>query len=131
MNELLHHVFEHLAKEHLENLFFYFLSSIVMIAIMIKNDASFRNGLHGTNGLFEAPEIVTYIWVWLFPQVILAVLFLKYEPQEWFWLFMGICLLFALAGRDGIQMLFNWRGSKTTIIEKETSSEKTTKSEQP
>lgn len=110
--EILKLTIEHLAKEHLENLVFYFISSLVMIILMIRNDAQIKSGLKGDNGLFEAPEVVIYLWVWLFPQVILSVLFLKFEPQEWFWLFMGICLLFALAGRDGIQMLFNWRGNK-------------------
>jgi hypothetical protein len=119
MIEFIQSAFEHLINDNPEGVLFYLISSIVMMTLMIKNDSEFRKGLRGSNTLFEAPEIVVYIWTWLFPQVILAVLFLRYEPQEWFWLFMGICLLFALAGRDGIQMLFNWRGSKTTIIEKQ------------
>ena len=121
MIELLQSAFKHLINDNPEGVLFYLISSIVMMILMVRNNKEFMRGLKGNNNLFEAPEIVTYIWVWLFPQIILAVLFLRYEPQDWFWLFMGVCLLFSLAGRDGIQMLFNWRGSKT--IEKQSTTE--------
>ena len=129
MKEMLHHLFEHIFKEHPEKIFFYFVSSVVMITIIVKNDKEIRTGLRGHNALLEAPEIVTYIWTYLFPQVILGVMFLELNPPEYLWWFMLFCLLFALSGREGIQMLFNWRGNKTTVIEKETSSEKTVTNE--
>lgn len=116
MKELIHHIFDHLFKEHPEKILFYFISSIVMIIVITKNDKEIRSGLRGHNSLLEAPEIVTYLWSYLFPQVILAVLFLELNPPEYLWFFMLLCLLFALAGREGIQMLFNWRGTK--VIEK-------------
>jgi hypothetical protein len=116
--------FEHLLKEHPEGVFFYLLGSLIMTIVLIRNRNHFKKGLEGANGLWEAPEIVTYLWLWMFPQSILAVLFLELTPPDMFWYFMLGCLLFALAGRTGIEMLFNWRGSK--IIEKESSTKETT-----
>ncbi len=115
--------FEHLLKEHPEGVFFYMIGSTIMTVVIIIHRKSFRRGLEGHNGMWEAPEIVTYLWIWMFPQSILAVLFLELSPPDMFWYFMLFCLLFALAGRSGIEMLFNWRGNKTTVIEKESSKE--------
>jgi hypothetical protein len=111
-----------LLKEHPEGVLFYMLGSLIITIVLLKNRERFRKGLEGSNGQWEAPEIVVYLWIWMFPQCILAVLFLELTPPDWFWFFMLGCLLFALAGRTGIEMLFNWRGNKTTIIEKESSS---------
>jgi len=122
MKELLHQVFNHIFNEHPEKVFFYLISSGVMISLLVRYDKEIKNGLKGSNLMLEPPESVMLIFIWLMPQVILAVLFLELNPPEYFWFFMLFCLLFALAGREGIQMLFNWRGSKTTIIEKESSS---------
>ncbi len=116
---------DHLIKEHPEGVFFYMIGSSVMTWILIKNKDEFKQGLKGTNKLWEAPEIVIYLWTWMFTQSILAVLFLELTPPDMFWWFMFLCLIFALAGKDGILLLFNWRGvgrtTYTETIEKETS----------
>jgi len=129
--KLLHKMFDHIANEHPEHIIFYFISSLVMIILLIRYDKEIKNGLKGDNLLLEGSESMMLVFIWLTPQVILAVLFLELNPPEYLWWFMLFCLLFILAGRDGIQMLFNWRGSKTTIIERESSSEKTVTEQKP
>lgn len=111
---------ERTMKDNPEGVFFYMFGSLIMTIVLIKNNKDFKIGLKGVNGLWEPSEIVIYLWVWMFTQSILGVLFLKLTPPDMFWIFMLLCLVFAIAGRDGVQMLFNWRGSSTTIIQKET-----------
>lgn len=117
MGDLLHTIstffsdfFGHLMAEHPEHVLFYIINTAMMILVIARNKESFKKGLEGDNGLWEAPEIVTYIWLWMFPQSINAVLFLDLHPPDMFWYFMLLCLFFALAGREGITMLLNWRG---------------------
>jgi hypothetical protein len=112
----------HLVKDNPEGVLFYAIGSAVMTWVLIKNKDEFKVGLKGTNNLWEPPEIVLYLWLWMFTQTILAVLFLELTPPDLFWAFMFLCLLFALAGKEGILLLFNWRGvSTSTTIQKETS----------
>jgi hypothetical protein len=126
--------FKHVIAEHPENVFFYLIGSTILTAVIVRNERVFRKGLEGANGLFEAPEIVIYLWVWLFPQSILAVLFLDLKPPDMFWFFMLGCLLFAFAGRDGVYALLNWRGvtmTKTTTTEKTEISKEITQEKKP
>jgi hypothetical protein len=102
--------FRHVMQEHPEHVLFYILNSFLIIMVLIRNKEAFKKGLEGANGLWEAPEAVLYIWMWMFPFSVNAVLFLTLDPPDMFWYFMLFCLLFALAGKEGITMLFNWRG---------------------
>ena len=104
--------FRHVIAEHPEHILFYVLNSFLIIMVLVRNKEAFKKGLEGQNGLWEAPEAVLYIWMWMFPFSINGVLFLNLTPPDMFWYFMLFCLLFALAGKEGITMLFNWRGTQ-------------------
>lgn len=110
VKKILHDFFAHVIQEHPEHVLFYILNSILIIWVLVENKSAFKRGFEGVNGFWEAPEAIVYIWMWMFPFSINAVLFLDLHPPDMFWYFMLFCLLFALAGKDGIMMLFNWRG---------------------
>ena len=126
MKALLHKLFDHLASEHPEHIIFYFISSFVMMSLLIRYDKEIKNGLKGSNLMLEAPESMMLIFIWITPQVIFAVLFLELNPPEYLWWFMLLGLLFCLAGKEGIQMLFSFGKGRTTIIEREKSTSETT-----
>jgi hypothetical protein len=121
--KFIHDFVEHVIKEHPEHVLFYILNSILIIIVLVENRKAFKRGLEGANGLWEAPEAVLYIWMWMFPFSINGVLFLDLRPPDMFWYFMLFCLLFALAGKEGITMLFNWRGVPPPPKKEETSKE--------
>lgn len=101
---------QHVLQEHPEHVLFYLIGSSVMTVILVINYKEFADGFKGRDGRWQISEIVIYLWTWMFTQSVLGVLFLDLKPPDYFWIFMGCCLLFGLAGKDGIHLLFNWRG---------------------
>lgn len=108
-------------SRHLEGLILYCIGSISITIVHLKNLSEWKKGLKGDNGLWESPEITIYLWLWLFPHVIMSVLFLQYTPPTYFWYFMGACLLFSLLGRWGFEWLLSLRSiqveKKSTTLE--------------
>lgn len=105
------------SKDHLEGLFLYIFGAITVTIIQIRNEKQFIEGLKGKNKQFEAPEIILYIFCWLFPHMIMADQFLQFHLSIEGWYFMGILLLFGLTGRWGLEWLNSMRTGK--VIEEQ------------
>lgn len=77
--------------------FFFFLGK--------KYGADLIEGLKGSNNKWDAPEIITGLWIIVFIMAFLANLFLDYEISSHQWYSMDLILITALGGRAGLEYL--------------------------
>lgn len=110
LQDLLDHFFN--SKDHLEGLFLYVCGSVTVTIVHIRNEKVFIEGLKGENKLFEAPEVILYLFCWIFPHVLMIDQFLQLKLSIEGWYFMGVLLLFGLTGRWGLQWLSSIRTGK-------------------
>lgn len=64
---------------------FVLASAYIHFKVHYQHGDEIARGLKGENGMWEAPEVVIYIWMYLWPPVIMANLFLGITlgDQEW------------------------------------------------
>jgi len=103
---------DHLSKDHPEGLILYISGSITITTIQIINRLEFKKGLKGKNELWESPEIILYLFCWIFPHVLMVDQFLQMKLSTEGWFFMGVLLLFGLTGRWGLEWLATIRTGK-------------------
>jgi len=99
-----------LTPGHFEGMLLYILGSISITRVHIIYAKEWTEGLKGMNKLWEAPEIVVYLFCWLYPHIIMASAFLNMKVEIEVWYFLGAILLFSLTGRWGLEALLSWSG---------------------
>lgn len=105
-------IIEHVIT-HPEGMLLYAAGATTFTAIQIYFRSEIVRGLKGKNGEWESPEWTVYLFCWLFPHVIMADQFLNMELSTEGWFFMAALLLFAIAGRFGLEWLLALKtGSK-------------------
>lgn len=90
-------------------LFLYIMGTITVTIIEIFFFKEFTKGLKGENGEFETPEIIIYLFIWLFPHFLMADAFLSKPLSGYGYMFLGALLLFGLAGRWGLEWLIRMK----------------------
>lgn len=88
--------------------------TIVMTGLHIIHGKQFVKGLKGENGLWESPEILTYLITWLLPEFLMADAWLGLKLSDAGYLILGEIVLFALMGRLGLEYMMNMRGRVIT-----------------
>lgn len=75
--------------------------------------------------MWEAPEVVIYIWVQAFPFIVFADAFLGLVMSDgMMWIF-TLILFFSIMGRAGIELLMSYKAKiSNTVINKLDSEEK-------
>lgn len=107
--KLLNDFIKNLTPGHFEGMFLYLCGAISMTWVQVVNRHEIKEGLKGENKLWESPEWIIYLWSWLFPHVVLAVLFLGYNPPAYFWYFFGIMGMYGLLGKYAFEWILAWR----------------------
>lgn len=78
-----------------------YLSHIVLFFFLArKYGKEIIEGLKGDNGKWDAPEIITGLWIVLFPAILLANLFLDFDVSNNLWISMDVILLVSLGIRE-------------------------------
>lgn len=72
-------------------------------------------GLKGANGLWEGPEILSYLCFWIFPIMIFSSGFLQVNYPEWAWVLIMGFMLFGLTGRWGLEWLLAFKNNATQV----------------
>lgn len=104
--------------------------TVVITVLHIIHWRAFVKGLKGENGLWESPEILTYLITWLLPEFLMADAWLGLKLSDAGYLILGEIVLFALMGRLGLEYMMSLRGR--TITEKTLEIKQTdTKKENP
>lgn len=104
--------------------------TVVITTLHIIHWKHFIVGLKGENGLWESPEILTYLITWLLPEFLMADAWLGLKLSDAGYLILGEIVLFALMGRLGLEYMMTKRG--TTFTEKKIEITQTdTKKENP
>jgi hypothetical protein len=111
---LLHKFIDSLQPGHFEGIILYCCGTFTMEFVQIYYAKEFQAGLKGENMRWEAPEIAFYLWLRLFPHVVMAVLFLGLNPPLYFWLFFGGIGLWMLTGRYGFDWILALKGKGKT-----------------
>lgn len=104
--------------------------TVVMTALHAIHGRHFVTGLKGENGLWESPEILTYLITWLLPEFLMADAWLGLKLSDAGYLILGEIVLFALMGRLGLEYMMSLKGRKITeqtIEFKQTDTTKETK----
>lgn len=112
-------LFNHLLSAHPDGIILYIGGSATLTWVQIAYRAEVTKGLKGTNGLWEAPEWIIYLFSWFFPHMIMADQFLGLKASESAWLFMSALLLFALTGRFGLEWLLAMKTGTPKVIDDE------------
>lgn len=110
--ELVNKFLSEIEPGHFEGIMLYACGTATMEFVQIYYAKEFQTGLKGENNRWEAPEIAFYLWLRLFPHVVMAVLFLEYNPPLYFWLFFGGIGLYLLAGRYGLDWILAWKNGE-------------------
>lgn len=110
MEKILNDFIKNLTPGHFEGMLLYVFGSISITRVHFVYAKEWTEGLKGDNKLWEAPEIVVYLFCWLYPHVIMASVFLEMKVETYVWYFMGAILLFSLTGRWGFEWLLAWKG---------------------
>lgn len=119
-------IIEHLSTgPHFIGLLLYISGAITMTLVQVRNGYDFKVGLKGKNGLWEAPEITVYLWLWLFPHFVMSITFLDFRPPDMVYYFMGAILLFALTGRWGIEYVLTRGKTEITSVKQKTEIQQT------
>lgn len=102
----------------------------VMTSLHLIFNKQIITGFKGENKMWEPPEWMTYIVTWMLPEFLMADAWLGLRLSDAGYIILGELVLFALAGRLGLEYLMNMRGR--TISEKTIKIEQTdTKKESP
>jgi hypothetical protein len=88
--------------------------TIVMTGLHVLHGKAFVKGLKGENGLWESPEILTYLITWLLPEFLMADAWLALRLSDAGYLILGEIVLFALMGRLGLEYMMSLRGRTFT-----------------
>lgn len=120
----------YLTPGHTEGVVLYLLSVIIMTLLQLYFKREWTDGLKGTNGYWEGPEILLYIALWLWPPMLFADIFLQLKASDLVWYMWGAALFFGLTGRFGLEWILAFRSgaNQVTTIEtkKEVTKEQTT-----
>lgn len=83
-----------------------YLSHVVLFFYLGRKYAKqLIEGLKGDNNKWDAPEIITGLWIVLFPSMVLANLFLDYEISNGILASMDLILAFSLGGRAYLETI--------------------------
>lgn len=106
-------------------LLLYTMGTITVTTIQLVNRKEFIRGLKGDNGRFDSPEIVIYLFIWIFPHFLMADAWLSLKLSTEGYLFLTAMLLFTLTGRWGLEWLLKLKGggAMTTTTTKSSSNE--------
>lgn len=100
---------------HPEGMLLYSAGAITFTWIQIYFREEVVRGLKGINREWESPEWTVYLFCWLFPHVIMADLFLDMQLSTEGWFFMCALLLFAIAGRFGLEWLLALKSGSNKV----------------
>jgi len=90
-------------------------STLIMTGVHLFFRKEWTAGLKGVNGLWEGPEIVLYICLWLFPPMISASFFLQLKVEAIVWYVFVACLFFGLTGRFGLEWLLAFKSGASQV----------------
>ncbi|MGC3945375.1 MAG: hypothetical protein QM762_12815 [Chryseolinea sp.] len=112
----------------------YLISMLMITIVHFHFRKQWAEGLKGDNGLWEAPEMLLYLCLWLIPSMIYADIFLKRQASDIVWYAVMAFVFYAFTGRFGLNWLLAFRAGasevKSTTTEKKTEvREETTKTE--
>lgn len=105
--------------------------TIVMTLLHIIFNKQIVRGFKGDNQMWEPPEWMTYILTWILPEFLMADAWLGLRLSDAGYLIVGELVLFALAGRLGLEYLMNMRGRTVTESKIEVTQTETKKEDQP
>lgn len=105
----------YLTPGHFEGIVLFLWSCLVMSVVQIYYAKEWTRGLRGTNGLWEAPEILIYIIVWLLSPVIFAAVFLQLPIPDMVWYTLWTIIGFALFGKWGLEWLLAFRSGASQV----------------
>lgn len=129
MEKVIDNFIKHLQSAgHFEGMLLYIFGAITITFVHIKYSKEWSEGLKGSNGLWETPEICLYIFTYIYPHMIMADQFLALKASDMAWYFMMGLLAFGLTGRFGLEWLLAFKngGTKITTTENETTMKHTT-----
>jgi hypothetical protein len=113
-----------------QGMLLFVVGSLIMTLLHLIFNKQIVTGFKGDNGRWEPPEWMTYIVTWMLPEFLMADAWLGLRLSDAGYIILGELVLFALAGRLGLEYLMNMRGrtvneSKQTIevTKKETTQE--------
>lgn len=116
----------YLTPGHFEGIVLYLISVAILTGVHIRFMKEFTDGLKGVNGLWEGPEILLYICLWIIPAMVFADIFLALHASDIVWYAVMAFAFFGLTGRFGLEWLLAFRSgasqvtSTTTVVEKKT-----------
>lgn len=74
---------------------------------LIKQHKDFWNAIKGKDGILQTTEILIYIWIRMFPIVVLADLFFDYTLSDKAWFSLDFILFCLIGGNIGHKYLDN------------------------
>lgn len=109
MKEFATEVMSYWSPGHFEGLMLYFFGALTCNGLQVKYRVEVMQGLKGHNGLFEGPEQLLWICLWVWPHIVLSSGFLQVQWPDMAWYTLWIFTLYGLTGRWGLEWLLAFR----------------------
>lgn len=110
-----------LSNTEVIGLFLFILMNATLILALIMFRKDIVAGLKGKDILFEMPEVIVFIYLYVFPSAFIAAIcvpsIVKIDIMGW--MFMMLVTLFGLAGRFGLNFLLAFRAGKDRVEDKD------------
>ncbi len=110
-----------LSNAEVIGLFLFLLMNFTLIGALVMFRKDIVAGLKGKDVLFEMPEVIVFIYLYVFPSIFIAACtvpsIVKIDIMGW--MFMMLVVLFGLAGRFGLNFLLAFRAGKDHIDTKD------------
>jgi hypothetical protein len=110
LGQAIDQMLKQLESVRLDGMFLYICGVLYYTYLHWKHDAEISKGLKGSNGMWEAPELVVYYWLQSFPFILFGDAFLGLHLSDgMMWVFILI-LFFAIMGRAGLELILSYKG---------------------
>jgi hypothetical protein len=119
----------YLTPGHFEGIVLFLWSCAAMTGVNIYYSKEWTTGLKGTNKLWEAPEILIYIVVWMMPVIIFAAVFMQLPVPDMVWYTLLLIVVFALVGKWGFEWLLAFKSGASSVTSTAHTTEKTVEKE--
>lgn len=93
--------------------------------VLIRYRVKMIEGVMGENKLWEAPEQIAYLLLFLFPPILTYSAFFNSELPVWCWYFLSFAVAYTLGGRWMLEWILAFKTGSSSVAKTETDKEKT------